>query len=221
MGGGEFIKHMQNFEKNNIQEKGAKSAESVRHSFIVMQKLGLNLSQILNMRNQRFSLKTVCQVGHRLVTILEKLHSIGKIYNDLKLENIIVGDGECSKPSMSHIRLIDFGLCTDYLDKDGSHIKFGYTKEFIGNMALSSKYAMGFHTVGRRDDMIQLSYLLIYMIQGDLDFLKYVRTETNPHKIFKKISRQKSMQTPEDICKSEAASVFLNFVKSIHSIEFE
>lgn len=164
LGGGEFIKHIQNFEKNSSQEKGAKSAESVRHSFIVMQKLGLNLSQILNMRNQRFSLKTVCQVGHRLVTILEKLHSIGKIYNDLKLENIIVGDGECSKPSMSHIRLIDFGLCTDYLDKDGSHIKFGYTKEFIGNMALSSKYAMGFHTVSRRDDMIQLSYLVIYMI---------------------------------------------------------
>jgi serine/threonine protein kinase len=64
-------------------------------------------------------LKTVCQIGIRLLQILEKLHRIGKIYNDLKLDNILVGDGNGDPSRLSEIRLIDFGLCSDYLDENG------------------------------------------------------------------------------------------------------
>ncbi len=70
--------------------------------------------------------------------------------------------------SLTEIRLIDFGLCTKYLDSKGNHIKFSKTNDFTGNLALSSKYAMNFDTVSRRDDLISLTYLLIYMIDGNL-----------------------------------------------------
>ena len=42
---------------------------------------------------QKFSLKTVCLIGIQVLEGLEKLHHIGYVHNDLKLDNILVGDG--------------------------------------------------------------------------------------------------------------------------------
>jgi serine/threonine protein kinase len=55
------------------------------------------------------------------------VHKLGKVYNDLKLENILIGDQNNSLLSLSEIRLIDFGLVTDYLDGQGNHIEFEQT----------------------------------------------------------------------------------------------
>ena len=97
----------------------------------------------------------------------------------MKLDNIIVGDSESSPESLSTIRLIDFGLCTNYLDAQGNHISFGNSEEFVGNLALSSKNAMNFNTLSRRDDLISLTYLMVYMTNGYLDFLNCIDEETD------------------------------------------
>ena len=47
----------------------------------------------------------------------------GYTYNDLKLDNILVGDCENKPSSLSEIRVIDFGFAAKFLNKDGSHIK--------------------------------------------------------------------------------------------------
>lgn len=62
-------------------------------------------------------------IGINLIHLLENFHNIGYIYNDLKLDNILVGDKDSSYESLSKITLIDFGLCTSYLDKDGNHVQ--------------------------------------------------------------------------------------------------
>lgn len=93
-----------------------------RYSYIVMENLGKTLQHYLYAKNSAFSLKTVCQVGIRLIELLEKIHKLGKVYNDLKLENILVGDQNNSPGSLHEIRLIDFGLVTDYLDPEGNHL---------------------------------------------------------------------------------------------------
>ena len=49
--------------------------------------------------------------------MIEKLHSIGYIYNDLKLDNLCVGNAKERDPES--LKLIDFGLCTKYLKNDG------------------------------------------------------------------------------------------------------
>ena len=53
--------------------------------------------------------------------MLEKVHEIGFVYNDLKEDNICVGFPEESNPSI--LKLIDFGVCTKYLDEAGNHIQ--------------------------------------------------------------------------------------------------
>ena len=55
--------------------------------------------------------------------MIEKVHEIGLVYNDLKLDNIMIGDAMSSPNSMHEIKLIDFGLTTSYIDAKGMHIK--------------------------------------------------------------------------------------------------
>ena len=129
-----------------------------------MEKLGKTLHSYLMQRGKAFTLKTVCQLGIKLISHLEVVHGIGKIYNDLKLENILVGDKNSSCGSLSDIRLIDFGLCTDYIDTKGGHIQMTNQETFVGNMAMSSANGMNFKSVSRRDDLISLTYMMLYMI---------------------------------------------------------
>ena len=90
------------------------------------------------------------------------------------MDNILVGDGTVE--NMHQLKLIDFGLATKYIDENGNHINNEKRSNFMGNLALSSSYAMNFSAVSRRDDLISLCYLLVYIIQGKLDFLMVDKT---------------------------------------------
>ena len=86
-----------------------------------------------------------------MITILEQFHSIGYVYNDLKPDNICVGNyykDEDQNKMLKEIKLIDFGLASPYLksviNKDGEEMEVHIQKEkkkFSGNFAFSSKNA--------------------------------------------------------------------------------
>ena len=44
------------------------------------------------------------------------------VYNDLKLDNILIGNEYSSPSSLTDVSLVDFGLCTEYLDKERLHL---------------------------------------------------------------------------------------------------
>jgi len=56
----------------------------------VMEKLGRTLDYYLKQK-KRFSFSTTIQIGIQLMSLMEEFHSIGCVYNDLKLDNICVG----------------------------------------------------------------------------------------------------------------------------------
>lgn len=174
------------------------------------------MQHYLNKRNQAFSLKTVCQIGIRLIEMFECIHDLGLVYNDLKLDNILVGDK--NDENLHQIRMIDFGLTTPYLDANGDHIK-EEQGDFIGNLAFSSKNAMNYKTLSRRDDLISLTYLLLYIYQGRLEILNFQNDE-NPENQFQAIRLAKNQATPDELCKSKKAKVLLEFVEEIHSLAF-
>lgn len=49
---------------------------------------------------------------------LKDLHFIGYTHNDIKPENILIG-----KTDPEQIYLIDFGISSTFLDKNGNHIQ--------------------------------------------------------------------------------------------------
>ena len=130
------------------------------------------------------------------------IHEVGYVYNDLKTDNILVGNYRCSD-SLHQLKLIDFGLATAYLTTEKGtgkkiHIEQG-KKYFQGNLAFSSFNAFNNKVLSRKDDLISLVYLLVYLSTGKLPFVR----QTIPLKQqFKKIKEKKNTQSPEEFCKS-------------------
>ena len=191
---------------------------------------------MLARRQNDITTAEVCTIASRILTILKKVHKIGKVYNDLKLDNILVGSTKTIQPQskeqssllededlFEQIWLIDFGLCTDYLDALGNHVKEGQTEEFVGNLAMSSGNAMSFRVLSRRDDLISLSYLMIYIKNGHLDFLDCIDNNTKfSSKLFQKVSNLKKQMTPSSLCPANSPTApFLPFVDYVHSLKFD
>ena len=51
------------------------------------------------------------------------MHACGYTYNDIKLDNILVGDHNSSPESLSELRLIDFGFAEKYRKSNGEHVE--------------------------------------------------------------------------------------------------
>lgn len=92
-------------------------------SYYVMSKYGRNLYSIFEKHHMKFSNKTILLIGIKLIDIIKKIHMVGYTYNDLKLDNILVGDCDNTPSSLSEIRIIDLGFVAKYRGKDGQHIK--------------------------------------------------------------------------------------------------
>jgi len=114
-----------------------------------------------------------------MITLLEKLHSIGYLHCDLKPDNICVGDGVDSS-TLSEFKLIDFGV-SDCICKnpeaysepieDGDHREIGTSLQ-KGNLIFASPNSVKNITLSRRDDLISLFYLMLYLQTKIIPFFK-------------------------------------------------
>ena len=67
------------------------------------------------------------------------------------------------------VQIIDFGFACSYLDADGKHVESEGVAEFQGNVFFASVNQMNYMSTGRRDDLISLVYLLVYLLnKGNL-----------------------------------------------------
>ena len=87
-------------------------------------------------------------------------------------------------------------------------------------MAFGSVHSMGFFTPSRRDDLISLTYLLIYLIQGNLVILNNTGTLSKTQSFYN-IYKAKLELTPEKLCESARARSFFGFVKEIYNLKFD
>lgn len=140
----------------------------------MQEQLGDTLEAHLFERDEAFSPSCCYKVGLQLLDQIKMIHDTGYTFNDLKLDNIMVGYPKQlidSKEYQGKINLIDFGLAQKYVDENGQHIPKTKLTCFQGNLIFASKHCFNLTTHSRRDDLISLSYLLLYLIDGDLCFL--------------------------------------------------
>lgn len=90
------------------------------YAYYVMPRFGRNLEVLHAECNLTFSADTILRIGASLLDIFSDIHSAGYTYNDLKMDNILVGDATFSKTSQHMVRLVDFGFAEKFCRKDGS-----------------------------------------------------------------------------------------------------
>lgn len=111
------------------KKKGKTEEEEIEShiwSYIVQEKLGDTLENYLFQKDEPFSEKTVLQVGIQLLDSIKMIHEAGFTFNDLKLDNVLIGDApELPKAmdSLHKIRIIDFGLAKKFIDENGKHVE--------------------------------------------------------------------------------------------------
>lgn len=127
------------------------------------------------------------------------------------------------------IKIIDFGLAQKYVDEKGQHIPAAKERFFQGNLIFASRHCFNLVTHSRRDDLISLSYLLLYLIDGDLAFLTKdgeSQAENADEKQFnqaefQRIKGLKNKMTAKMLCESPEALTLLPFLEEVFAYEFE
>ena len=100
-------------------------------NYIVMPRLGMNINQLIELRAANFNKAQIYSFGVQIVNILEKIHRAGFVYNDLKLDNILLDFNKMEDDDLKNIQItdaddifdamnlniIDYGFATSYLDE--------------------------------------------------------------------------------------------------------
>jgi hypothetical protein len=86
------------------------------------------------------------------------------------------------------IFLVDFGFCDKFVDKYGRHLGKDYVMEsFRGNFTFATSRQLEFKKPSRRDDLISLGYLLVYLLND------------NKLPIYSEVFQEKSLDQYEEL----------------------
>ena len=108
----------------------------------------------------------------KAIDIIENIHRFFVLHRDIKPQNFMVKNGD--------IFLIDFGLATFYIDENGEHYPDKSSDTIIGTPKFVSINIHLGHRYSRRDDLISLGYMYLYMVLGQAPwFSDYMPVQTN------------------------------------------
>lgn len=131
-------------------------------------------------------------------------------------------DSNQIEEDFSKVTLIDFGLTQRYTDKNKEHIEDGIESCFKGSLTFASRNAHNYTKQSRRDDLISLVYLLIFLLDAKrLTWLSISRDGTK----FERIKKLKIEADADQLCgtnPSESRAHFLHpFVSHVLSYTFK
>ena len=162
--------------------------------------LGKTLYEIFIKNQKPCDLINTCLIAIQLIERLEFIHSKNLIYRDVKPENFLIG---IKDPDVIYIT--DFGLCKKYRSsKTGKHLQQRDTKKINGNLKYSSANVLKGKESSRKDDLIALGYVIIFLYKRHLPwnldlqglnkktFFALVRSKETNHngEIFKNIPEE-------------------------------
>ena len=134
------------------------------YNILIETLLNKSLFDLFINKNNKFRLTDCCFIGIQILEILEWIHSKDIIYRDVKPENFLIG---IKDPNAIYV--VDFGLCKKYRSsKTGKHLLPKLTGKFSGTLIYASSNVLKGKESSRRDDIISLGYMLIYLLKRDI-----------------------------------------------------
>eukprot|EP00347_Sterkiella_histriomuscorum_P000001 403377565 len=215
---------LQNIANSGIDEGLVKILDDGQYgeiNYIIMQKYGPSLEDLLLRTGKTFTLKTVLQIGIQMFNILKLLHSKpdngeGYIHHDIKPDNILIKSAHFDQYESSLLTLIDFSVSTSIkIANQASSNKVildiqsqqSLEEEFNGNLVFASLYQMMKQKPSRKDDIVSLLYMLLYLKDGDLPWTKNFRLMTLEQN-FERILKHKELFHQEATDFTENSCIF-------------
>lgn len=73
------------------------------------------------------------KIGIELVSNIEKIHKLGLLHCDLKVDNVLIDKDSSTSIKKNPLHIIDFGMARPYLKADGSHLPNIRQTKIIGS----------------------------------------------------------------------------------------
>lgn len=162
---------------------------------LVMDHLGPSLKDLLAAPGSRFPLRDVMQIAIQALDRLEIVHKCGYLHRDIQAGNFLRGR---SDPDV--IYLIDFGFSKRYVHRD-VHIPERQGKRLIGTPRCASINAHKKMELSRRDDLISLGYVLVFLFKGKLPWENCFTPNMTVPEISSAICSSKERTPIVDLCK--------------------
>ena len=135
--------------------------KEVDYLYTVYDLLGKDLVYF-KMINPKIDLSVIKEFGKQLIERIEIIHKKDIVHRDLKPDNIVM-----DKENKGKIFIIDFGLSKKYKNNK-KHIEFKSNKDLIGSNNFCSLNVMNGYEYSRRDDLISIGYILLYLFYDKL-----------------------------------------------------
>lgn len=130
----------------------------------------------------------------QMIRLIHSIHKIGFVHRDIKPDNFLFGHCDTSS-----LYIIDFGLATNYLTKERTHIINTGGKSMIGTARYASLYVHSGNVYSRRDDIISILYVSIYLMKGKLP---WQGLKSNDNLTYHEIIENKKKEiTIQELCK--------------------
>ena len=146
-------------------------------------KLDRSLEDLKCSIKEHFDLKTVLSLGMQMIRRIECIHNENIIHRDIKPDNFVMGKKGEKKENLLYI--IDFGLSKLY-KKNNTHILCESNRAPVGTYNFLSLHVHEGYTPSRRDDLESIGYTLVYLLYGQLPWMK----KTSSSKEFIKNERE-------------------------------
>lgn len=153
----------------------------------------------------------------KCIDILENIHQLLVVHRDIKPENLMVKNGD--------IFLVDFGLATFYVDENNQHKKKKIQEDITGTPKYVSYFNHDGEPISRRDDLISLGYLYLYLHDGNLCWENPVtieNTEYSEISIFHpKNQYRKTCKSWENLYNQMKSSHIHTYLKYCYEMKYE
>lgn len=185
-----------------------KVGEVDRFRYIAMELLGPSLSACRRIfPEEKFTLQTVLRVARQTLLAIQSLHKFGLVHRDIKPANFLI-----RADNLNPIVLSDLGLCRQYLDPEGQHVKPRPPSGFTGVVKYASINAHKKQDLSRRDDLISWVYSMVELVDGKLPW-----SGLNDRDV---VMQMKDKITPQSLCNSFPEE-FKKIYMYVLTLEFE
>lgn len=147
-----------------------------------------------------------------MIEIISRIHEAGIVHRDIKPENFMLSVDK-------RLHIIDFGLSRFYMKGD-KHIINTYDRSIVGTMRYISTHIHDGNVYSRRDDIISIMYVAIYLVKGSLPWIGIVPQEGELASKEELVFAKKESTSTTELCQG-VPYLFKKLLDYSYSLEFE
>jgi serine/threonine protein kinase len=188
--------------------------------YMAIDLLGKSLQTISSEYKKSVPIEIVRVYAKQMVQIIRAVHERGFVHRDIKPPNFMIGiinkneSNENETETHNKLFLIDFGMSRTYIDDKTNAHRPNKTRTtgIIGTLRYVSIHVHDGCEPSRRDDLISIMYVLIYLVKGRLPWKAAASPEL--------VAQIKKTILPEDLF-FEMPPSYLEIFKYLSSMSYD